>query len=134
MNFQCLIVLEISEIFTLNELCTHCVKYQRQPCKELLRDKYMLYAFFKDLTSIGFECPYPPKPEQVAYVQWQHSRPRVKCRKQRQKIRSLGKFAPHIRKVHQENQETFGKLGKLGNFIRKNSRILGKFTPNIRKV
>ena len=26
------------------------------------------------------------------------------------------------------------KLGKLGDFIRKNNRIFGKFTPNIRKV
>ena len=38
-----------------------------------------------------------------------------------------------IRKDDQENQEKFGKLGKLGGFIRKNHRILGKFTPNIRK-
>ena len=33
----------------------------------------------------------------------------------------------------QKNQEKFGKLGKLGDFIRKNSRILGKFTPILGK-
>ena len=35
-----------------------------------------------------------------------------------------------IRKIRKK----FGKLGKLGDFKRKNNRILEKFTPNIRKV
>ena len=32
-----------------------------------------------------------------------------------------------MRKVDQENKEKFGKLGKLGNLIRRNNRMLGKF-------